>query len=135
MIPCSISEPSQVFFLGRPVEVVCSNMSPLKDSNGSFKASPVLHFFGKTTRNTIDFPFCHSIPGKQSTLRPVVGYYHPQQGKFELLRLPGAPLPPLPFSCSPRHVDVDLSRYYCGKEGKQGLTPTLPSPYYAQLRR
>ena len=62
MIPCSISEPSQVFFLGRPVEVVCSNMSPLKDTYDSFQASPVLHFLPAATLGAVGL-------GEGNTLR------------------------------------------------------------------
>ena len=57
----------------------------------------------------------------------VVDYYEPQQGKFELLRFPRAPL----RSYSPRCV-ADLSRYLLW-EGGQTRPSFLPSPHYAQL--
>ena len=69
----------------------------------------------------------------------VVDYYKPHQGKFELLRLPGAPLTDCTLVPLAGRV-ADLSRYYCGKEGKQGLPlrPTLTTPKskcYGEPRR
>ena len=52
----------------------------------------------------------------------VVDYYEPQQGKFELLRFPRAPL----RSYSPRCV-ADLSRYLLW-EGGQTRPSFLPFP-------